>query len=583
MANQMIALQARAPQTNSLGSMVQQNASLMNMMTQQAAAQRQAQQAAQAMEIARAQEGRAAALAGPQMSEAQSKAQKAQVEYQDTVLNNFRSHLQVLAPGDLAGATALREAAIAALPGVDKYMPSAELMANDAGTRQRMLATAEQWINKNMPQATAEMNITPGGGLQEVRTGGADIAPGAYAIPEYAFDPNAPKGVSSGPAAAPGAIPPPPKLADVPAAPSADRSSALRMAHDFLDTNPIAFNPAEGGGVPPLTEQNAPQIIQAAVQQGMIDEAHVQQLRQMAGPESDQALATWMKNNNVRIRPAGQPSMQSAEYRQPPVDYMAGGVSDAGGAPNAMLQQAQYVATGRQARGKDPMQSPTPGSVNVPISRVRAEAEAGRETPSQAAARASAVAAATAAAEQQAALAKTGPARKRVSTILQGMSDAYRALDEAKAIPSETRGAAANVWDYLSTTSGGREVQRMFGTEASKHLTRIASLRKQLATAIKNATGMSAQEMSSNVELNLMLDSLSDPTQGIEAARQTIADIEDLYGAPKPRRAAAPAATAPAAAIPAAAIQKLRQTPSLRGAFDAKYGAGAAAKVLGGR
>jgi hypothetical protein len=74
----------------------------------------------------------------------------------------------------------------------------------------------------------------------------------------------------------------------------------------------------------------------------------------------------------------------------------------------------------------------------------------------------------------------------------------------------------------------------MYGSEASKYFTQIATLRKQLATAIKNATGMSAQEMNSNVELQLTLDSLSDPTQGIEAALQTIADIEELYGVPKP-------------------------------------------------
>jgi hypothetical protein len=61
MADQTIALQARAPQGNSMAAAIRQNSQLMNMMTQQAAAQRQTQQAQQAMDIARNQETRAVA------------------------------------------------------------------------------------------------------------------------------------------------------------------------------------------------------------------------------------------------------------------------------------------------------------------------------------------------------------------------------------------------------------------------------------------------------------------------------------------------------------------------------------------
>jgi hypothetical protein len=50
--------------------------------------------------------------------------------------------------------------------------------------------------------------------------------------------------------------------------------------------------------------------------------------------------------------------------------------------------------------------------------------------------------------------------------------------------------------------------------------------------------------MNSNVELQLTLDALTDPTQGIEAARTTLDTLEELYGA------------APA--------QGARQTPTLR-------------------
>jgi hypothetical protein len=87
MANQAIALQARAPQTDFMGRAIQQNAQMMNMLAQQRAAQRQAAQTTQAMEIARAEEGRKAELHGPAMRKADYEAfsaeQKAAMEFME--------------------------------------------------------------------------------------------------------------------------------------------------------------------------------------------------------------------------------------------------------------------------------------------------------------------------------------------------------------------------------------------------------------------------------------------------------------------------------------------------------------------
>ena len=74
MANQAIALQARAPQSSGLGGAIQQNAMLINQMAQQQAAQRQAAAQQQQAQIAQAQEARAAALARPQLAKAESEA-----------------------------------------------------------------------------------------------------------------------------------------------------------------------------------------------------------------------------------------------------------------------------------------------------------------------------------------------------------------------------------------------------------------------------------------------------------------------------------------------------------------------------
>jgi hypothetical protein len=74
MANQAIALQARAPQGNFLGPAIQQGAQFINMMSQQRAAERQAAAQQQQLDIARTQESRAAALAVPQLNKATSEA-----------------------------------------------------------------------------------------------------------------------------------------------------------------------------------------------------------------------------------------------------------------------------------------------------------------------------------------------------------------------------------------------------------------------------------------------------------------------------------------------------------------------------
>lgn len=94
MANQMIALQARAPQTDFLGNAIQRNAQMMNMMSQQRAAERQAAQAAQTMEFQAAEEARKAALHTPAMTKATAEAQAAQIETAMDFNNFVRVGLQ---------------------------------------------------------------------------------------------------------------------------------------------------------------------------------------------------------------------------------------------------------------------------------------------------------------------------------------------------------------------------------------------------------------------------------------------------------------------------------------------------------
>lgn len=350
-----------------------------------------------------------------------------------------------------------------------------------------------------------------------------------------------------------------------------------------------------------MTPDMVPAILDSAINTGVMAQIDLDQMLALAPVQARDGIMKVIRDSKIALQadapslaasamnqqqpmapnPVGRQQSQFADLRGPAPQAS---FADLGGQPQMQNTMAQYQV-GQQIRGKNPSMSPYPGSAQVPIERVRAEAAVQRETPEQAAAKAAATARATATVETEKKAAEKLPGRKQVSTLINKVRAAYEALDKAEAIPSETRGGFANAMDYFGTSSLGREAQKMVGTKSSKYLSEIINSRKLLATAIKNATGMSAQEMNSNVELQLTLDALTDPTQGIEAARTTLNTLEELYGAP---RTAAPAAAAPRAAaktlvIPDAAKQMLRKNPSpqQRAFFDRTFGKGAAAKVLG--
>ena len=561
MPNQMIALQTRNPQIPDPAAQTAKFVNMMNMTKQQEAAERQAAQAQQAMEFARTAEGRAVETQTATMREKNA-------DFQDKELKRLgRIGVTVLRTED----PDLREAAYQNLLGeVEKADPRLgatmrQVAPNfNAAVVESAVMEVDKYFGLKYPTPVASLELGVDGSPRSVTVGGLNPEQRpVYDAPEM-------------PMAAPRATPTAP-------------------------TNPMARNapaPNAAGEAP----GSLGLVVASALQTRVMSQADLDKMLANVQPASRPKIMNWVRENGISV--ADAPPLVDNQMRDTPMSYdgrtpqsqfavmrgqpMQSQTAGLAGAPEMQQTMAQtQPRTSTRLQQRNPNVSPYPGSAQVPLSRVAAEAAVQRETPEQAAAKAAATARATATVETEKKAAEKLLGRKQVSTLIGKVRAAYEQLDKAEAIPSETRGGFANAMDYFGTSSLGREAQKMVGTKSSKYLSEIINSRKLLATAIKNATGMSAQEMNSNVELQLTLDALTDPTQGIEAARTTLATLEELYGAP---RTAAPAAAAPRAAaktpvIPKAAIEMLRKNPGPKqGAmFDRVFGKGAAAKVLGQR
>ena len=144
--------------------------------------------------------------------------------------------------------------------------------------------------------------------------------------------------------------------------------------------------------------------------------------------------------------------------------------------------------------------------------------------------------------------------KTQLQNDLDNLRSAFTELDRLRAIPSTGRGTISNLMSAAQATGVGQALGRAGGTKEQVERDVINSARQRLVASIKNATGMSSKSLDSNMELQTMLRSISDPGQSVEAAMRIIGDIEDAYvkgggmqkkGTPAPTPTSAPGASAP--------------------------------------
>jgi hypothetical protein len=155
---------------------------------------------------------------------------------------------------------------------------------------------------------------------------------------------------------------------------------------------------------------------------------------------------------------------------------------------------------------------------------------------------------------------KAEQGKTQLADDLDNLRASFQALDEMRAIPSTERNVLSNIGSATAASGVGQMFGRATGSEAQVERDVINSARSRLVNSIKNATGMSAQQLNSNVELQTMLKSIADPGQSIEAAMRIIDDIENAYvkgNGALPKRSQPAAATAPKPAAVAPNIDAL--------------------------
>jgi hypothetical protein len=171
-------------------------------------------------------------------------------------------------------------------------------------------------------------------------------------------------------------------------------------------------------------------------------------------------------------------------------------------------------------------------------------------------------------AEQERDERKKREGRTQVDATLEKMAEAYRRLERLGGIPGETRGVGANISAYAAGTAPGQAVSQALGTRSQSVRNELQSLARTLITDIKNSTGMSAQEMNSNVELQQMLMAVSSPTQSIESVQAIIKNLSQRFGLGREFAPPAPAAPPEPSARPAESVPGPRrgaaQAPSRR-------------------
>lgn len=374
MANQMIALQARNPQLPDPARATTQMANMLNMASQQRAAQLQGERIRQEMEYAQAGEARAAEMQ-------RLNVRKEDQAYRVAGMKELRNRgLGVLQSGS-------EEAYQLWLRQADAIDPdSAAVMRQIAPTFNKDAMTfaiteADKFIENNTPKRKTEIIYDKNGIPILVESGGNAEFEATPIVATKIRDVNQP----------PRATPTAPQASAMGRGPAATSDAAMTFGPDetrplnayqqedlrrleaelAMQDTPASFTRGGMGAAAAaqMTPERAQQIVDSAVRTRVMAQEDFDQLMALAPEQNKQPFMEMIRANNITLQPGGmgqQPQFAINQGQRPQADFAVN--------RNQPMERtlAQY-RVGDPIQGRNPSVSPFPGSAQVPLGRLGAE------------------------------------------------------------------------------------------------------------------------------------------------------------------------------------------------------------------
>ena len=125
---------------------------------------------------------------------------------------------------------------------------------------------------------------------------------------------------------------------------------------------------------------------------------------------------------------------------------------------------------------------------------------------------------------------KQAAGKQMVSDSVSELKNYYDVLKNGGGITSTGNGVLANAGAKIANSGIGQFGASLAGSEQQKARESIAQARPLLMSAIKNATGLSAQQMNSNAELMFYMQAATDPSKGYEANMDALKRLDKMFG-----------------------------------------------------